>query len=207
MTRHGKLLTHFKGYLIGRRYYKAQLALEVMLTSMDGMLRKDGITPVWAHSLAVAAYLRNLPIPDDQMEEILVVALLHDVVEDTSYPSASLKDTFGDATWQSVKLLTKFPGYDNKKIYTEMLQNPITCVVKGSDRINNQSTMVGVFTDEKVEKYIIETQEFVLPMLSKAKKLHPQYNEVFEGEKHIIQLQVDRELISRPELKEKYESN
>lgn len=155
-----------------------------------------------ALSLAVAAYLRNLPISDEIMEEVLVVALLHDVVEDTSYPSANLKDTFGDGTWQSVKLLTKLPGYDNAKLYSDMLINPITCVVKGSDRINNQSTMIGVFTEDKVRKYIAETQDYVLPMLSKAKKLHPQFNEVYEGEKHIIQLQVDRELLVMPEVKE-----
>lgn len=194
ISKEEKLLTHFRGYLVGRRYYQAQRALDIMMTSMEGMIRKDGVTPVWAHSLSVAAYTRNLPIPDSDMENIIIVALLHDVVEDTEYPSAQIKEIFGNEVWTSVKLLTKNSKLSTEEYYKGIPTNALASIVKGADRIHNLSTMTGVFSTDKVTQYIQESQNYVLPMLRLAKHTHPQYNEVFEGEKHIINLQIEREL-------------
>ena len=140
---------------------------------------------------------------------VLVVALLHDVVEDTEYPTATLKDVFGLDIWECVKLLTKNSQYVNDKYYAGIPHNAIAAIVKGADRMHNLSTMVGVFTEEKITKYLKESISYVLPMLKLAKRWNPQYNEVYEGLKHVILLQVERELIGKPDLAKEvgYESD
>lgn len=49
-------------------------------------MRKDGITPELDHQVSIALFARTLPIPESEIEKLIVVILLHDVREDYSSP-------------------------------------------------------------------------------------------------------------------------
>ena len=66
-----------------------------------------------------------------------------------------------------------------------------TALVKGMDRIDNLSSMVNVFSPEKQHAYIEETEEFVTPLIDKAKFKFPQEEKAFRMIKHSLLLMID----------------
>ena len=184
-----KLLTHFRGYLVGRSYYDAQVALTMMMDAMEGEFRKDGVTPSWAHPVEVANKCRTLAIPQDIEEDLLIVAILHYVLEECDSHSSELREHFKDILVTYVEMLTKKKGMSTE-LYYSGINKVIPAIAKGSDRWHNLSTMVGVFSPEKIKDYIVESEEHVLPMLKKAKRYNPRYEAVFEGLKRDIVIQL-----------------
>jgi hypothetical protein len=71
-----------------------------------------------------------------------------------------------------------------------MLDCPVATVVKGSDRINNQSTMVGVFTPKKQMEYVRECEEHILPMLKSARRKFPDQEPAYENMKLVLTTQI-----------------
>lgn len=70
--------------------------------------QKYGKKPYWTHPLAVANRLNT----DD--EELKIIALLHDVVEDTHYTFEDLSAMgYSDRVIAALRLLTKDPRVDN----------------------------------------------------------------------------------------------
>jgi (p)ppGpp synthase/HD superfamily hydrolase len=138
MEKHTKLNTHFKGYLVGKGYVRATKALNLMKNQFSGRVRKDGVTPVYAHSLEIAAQLRTYTFPPQVSEEdVLIVALLHDILEDTDYMSVDIQSTYGANILDAVRLLTKASDYDNRIYYANILMNILAVIVKCMDRIHN----------------------------------------------------------------------
>jgi (p)ppGpp synthase/HD superfamily hydrolase len=64
-------------------------------------------------------------------------------------------------------------------------------IVKGVDRLNNISTMTGVFKPTKQRSYVGETKEWHLPMLKEARRKYPQYNAAFENIKYAIKSRIE----------------
>jgi len=187
---HDKLLTHFRGYLIGRDYYDAQVALTIMMDAMEGVMRKDNVTPAWAHPVFVANKCRTLAIPKEIEQDLLVVALLHDVLEDSVAHSSELRESVKDENVTHVETLTKKKGMSTSTYYAG-ISHVIPAIAKGADRWNNLSTMVGVFSPEKIKDYIVESEEHVLPMLKRSKRHNPRFEAVFEGLKSDITIQLE----------------
>jgi (p)ppGpp synthase/HD superfamily hydrolase len=52
-----------------------------------------------------------------------------------------------------------------KDYYRKIKDNRYTSIVKGADRLHNLMTMVGVFSNEKMQSYIDETKEYIIPIL------------------------------------------
>jgi guanosine-3',5'-bis(diphosphate) 3'-pyrophosphohydrolase len=69
-----------------------------------GQVRKDGKTPYINHPLQVMNYLAELAAIKDQ--EILMAAVLHDVVEDTNFISRDIEQRFGKRVASIVEELT-----------------------------------------------------------------------------------------------------
>ena len=94
-----------------------------------------------------------------QTEETTVVALLHDVVEDTDYTVADLIEMgFGEEITTAVSLMTHAEGVDYFEYVSAIKKNPIAKAVKLADlRHNSDLTRLDV-VDEKVlqrrEKYL-----------------------------------------------------
>jgi hypothetical protein len=66
----------------------------------------------------------------------------------------------------------------------------VASIVKPADRIDNQGSMVGVFTIEKQKSYIVETQEFILPALKEAKRRFPEQELAYENLKGMLSSQI-----------------
>ena len=94
-----------------------------------------------------------------ETEDTTVVALLHDVVEDTDYTLDDLAVMgFGDAVIEALALLTHDPAVPYMDYVTAIKENPIARAVKLADlRHNSDVTRLDV-VDEKAlarrEKYL-----------------------------------------------------
>lgn len=51
--------------------------------------------------------------------------------------------------------------------------------------------MIGVFDRDKQNEYIFETNEYVIPMIKKARRLFPQQEPAYENAKHFLRCQVE----------------
>lgn len=91
-------------------------------------------------------------------EDTTVVALLHDVVEDTDYTLEDLAEMgFGEKIVEAVRVMTHLEGVPYMEYLAQVKQNPIALQVKLADiRHNSDPTRPNVI-DEKVlaraEKY------------------------------------------------------
>jgi hypothetical protein len=56
-------------------------------------------------------------------------------------------------------------------------------VVKLADRVNNVGSMVGVFTTEKMQKYVDEVNTFFRPLIRAARRNFPEQEAVYENMK------------------------
>ncbi len=158
-------------------------------------VRKDGVTPSNVHQLSVTNYILSFDkVFIDyknriEADTIYASCLLHDSVEDGNILRDRLFKEYGKDICETVDLLTK-TGKGTKYYYEEMIKNGAATVIKGSDRIHNVQTMVGVFTNEKIEAYIKETKEFVIPMLYDSIFHHPQFEAVYSNEILVLESQL-----------------
>ncbi|MEM2159379.1 MAG: HD domain-containing protein [Candidatus Nitrosotenuis sp.] len=175
MTDFSKFNIALKYYLVGKQYHIALKALGFLKKYSTGF-RKDNKTPEAQHAIEVA--LNVILLRDVRDEELtIVVALLHDLIEDyCSYEEIS--NEFGMVVADKVWILSKKEKITGAKkdldeYFDGIAADYVCSIVKGCDRINNISTMMGVFTEQKQRDYIIETHQYFLPMLKVAANDHP----------------------------------
>lgn len=154
-------------------------------------IRRDG-SPYIYHPIAVANILRDAGYG----LEYQIVALLHDVLEDTDTTEEELL-CFGPAVVEAVKLLTR--DTDNEEEYVaRILKNRLAAVVKNADKINNlhDALLIDGYgnkrTPESIKfatKYIKKTKRYYegkfTPALDRAignAKALLHYTTVFENE-------------------------
>jgi len=94
-----------------------------------------------------------------QDEESTIVALLHDVVEDTDYTLDDLsKMGFDDSVLTAINLMTHEDGVPYMNYVEQIKTNPIAKIVKLADlRHNSDMTRLDVVTprdQERAEKYL-----------------------------------------------------
>lgn len=137
-------------------------ALMFAKAAHTGQKRKYTNTEYILHPIRVASALMQYP---EVTETMIVAALLHDVVEDTSFTLGQIRDLFGDGVATLVDELTNksknidLPRNERKKMDRERLA---TCskqakVIKLLDRIDNINEMGGAEHDFKV-KYSYESK-------------------------------------------------
>lgn len=185
----------FEGYVdIGRREFMAKLqpimspkALEAVETAYvlakyghRGQERDDG-TRYFEHPKSVAHILiEELKINDAQT---IVMALLHDVLEDTHILSPyRIELNFGKEVVVGLKLLTKKPKEGYLKRLSTYGDNKVI-MVKLCDRLHNLRTLKHC-SKEKQREQIEETRRHMLPLakflvgrLSKRDKWRGEYLE------------------------------
>ena len=135
--------------------------------------------PYIIHPLLMACQAHALGIHDDV---VLTVILLHDVCEDCGILPEDLP--FTEEVRTAVRLLTK----DNKhfaevgkekaleEYYEGIRTNKTAMLVKCIDRCNNISDMALCFSPEKMRSYILETEEYIVPILDYIKENYIEYN-------------------------------
>jgi len=112
-----------------------QQALDFAAKAHAGQFRNDGITPYLLHPLEVFKKVRQWGVEDVQM---LSAALLHDVVEDSSYTIHDIRESFGDRVASYVQELT-YDGSISKSEYMKSFHNKSVqaLVIKFADRLVN----------------------------------------------------------------------
>jgi len=135
--------------------------------------------PYIIHPLLMACQAHALGIRDDT---VLTVILLHDVCEDCGILPEDLP--FSEEVRTAVALLTKdkkrFSELGKEKAleeyYGKIRTNKTAMIVKCIDRCNNISDMALCFSPEKMKSYILETEDYIIPILDYIKEHYMEYN-------------------------------
>lgn len=181
--RYIKSYMFIKGFSYGKKLEQTMLALTLARNLHEGQYRKDGL-PYIVHPLKVCSTLINYGVEDDIT---LAAALLHDVLEDCGdkFPLKGQELVtqyhIDKEVLEIISLLTKEPGLNNHdlNVYFKAIEgNKKAALIKLSDRLHNSSTLY-TFTFEKMRKYILETERFLIPMASYAKNYYPEYTSAF----------------------------
>ena len=112
-------------------------------------LRKDG-TPYIYHPLKVAELVKN----EGHSIKCQIVAILHDVLEDTDASEEDIR-SFGEDVLVAVKLLTRLPGTPENVYVEGILENPMATIVKNADKLHNIKD-AGTISDIKWSKKYIQ---------------------------------------------------
>jgi thiamine-phosphate pyrophosphorylase len=148
-------------------------ALSIAQEAHEGQTRRHG-APYISHPIAVGRFVEDvadaLQFPVD--DRTRAVALLHDVVEDSDITTAELAARFGDDVGKGVDLLTKQgKGPDATRAYYERLTreaDDAVRIVKVCDRVHNLSELHLAPDLKKLEKYVDETLELIVPFAESA---------------------------------------
>lgn len=174
----GKMFTYLAGYFEGGEMRNSLKAMFFAKTKHKDQIRDDGDEYI-IHPLGMACHAADIGIKND---DVFAAILLHDVVEDCGVPLDGLP--FNEKIKEIVRYVTieKRAGEDRsdtkKRYFWTMLNCPEAIMVKGLDRYNNLSTMSS-FAEERIKKNILETEEFLIPILEEAKDRYPEYRKIF----------------------------
>ena len=128
------------------------LAEAIATRAHAGQVDKCGV-PYIEHPRTVSAYCES--------PEARIAGLLHDVVEDTEVTLEDLKRAgFPEPVLEAVRLVTKFPGYDEDEYYAAIKANPIAREVKLADlKHNTDPARVPKDADEALQKQFEQKHE------------------------------------------------
>ena len=120
-------------------------ALDFATNAHEGQLRKGSTNPYIIHPIAVAEIAEKLIEGDVRytgLEDVVyVVALLHDVWEDTEVGIDVIADEFGPFIANRVSLLTKLEGTNYFDAISNLIDEDIARIVKMSDLMHNMSDL------------------------------------------------------------------
>jgi MFS family permease len=133
-------------------------------------MRKTGSEPFYSHPLAVAGEVAKHYFKTD----VMVAAVLHDVLEDTSCTVEIIKQEFNWRIAEIVERLTKIQFKDGKKIkltFSQMLnklaelQDYEALFIKKIDRMHNLKTIRGLNL-KKQKRMRSETANFLIGIIA-----------------------------------------
>lgn len=188
---HGDYLkqkTAIRYWLQGRNWHLALAAME-MAEHLHRGVRKDGVTPEFAHQIWIANFVRTLSPMLESPEAAIACAFLHDVPEDYGVGLDDLDRQFGAQVAQATWRLSKIRGghkLADEIYYAELATDRLAALVKGVDRTHNLGSMIDAFTPQKQVSYIEETRRHVLPMLKRARRRFTSEEPAFENIKQIL---------------------
>lgn len=113
--------------------------------------------PVVLHSIEVALYLRQLEIYSD---EIVIGAVLHDVLEDTSVTREELQEEFGEKVASMVGALSFDPNIKDRDERGKLGVDKCVgygkeaMIVKAADMFKN-SDYIDFAPDQKTKEYVL----------------------------------------------------
>jgi len=131
-------------------------ALKLCFKAHKDQVDKSGIPYVF-HPFHLAEQMET--------EETIIVALLHDIIEDTEYTIEDLiKEGFDKTVVDAVALMTHADGVDYMQYIAAIKQNPIAKAVKLADlRHNSNISRLDVIDEKAYErrKKYLEVLEFL----------------------------------------------
>lgn len=172
------MYTYVKTYATLRGMKQTVKVLPLVRKLHAGQIRKGkDKVPYIYHPLLIVCHALALGLDND---DIISVALLHDVCEDCEMSVDELP--VNEDVKAAVALLTKDALHtrSEEEYYGDIAKNEVALIVKLLDRCNNVSGMATGFSREKLVEYINETEKWFYPLLQKAKTDYPQYsNQIF----------------------------
>ena len=146
---------------------KVSKALEFATEKHKGQKRIGGDDYI-THPIAVCEIIKN----NGYGEDYQIVALFHDLLEDTNATEEEILKFGSEEILTAVKLLTKQKGYDMQEYIGAIKNNDMALKVKTADRLHN--LQCALVTDvEFKRKYILETVDWYMdfsPEIPKALK-------------------------------------
>ena len=141
-------------------------------------------TSYLVHPLTLACHALAMGLREDR---IIAVCLAHDMLEDGTWIPENRRIRpedlpVDDEVREAVKLVSKNqcdhsdPAWE-EKYYERISRNPVACLVKCLDRVNNLAGMADWFSREKMVKYTLETDRYYPALLEALKKT--QYNDAW----------------------------
>lgn len=164
-----EFMEYIHTYLTDDECNQVLKAFELADKAHEGQLRASG-EPYIMHPLAVAEILAHL-----QIDHItLMAALMHDVVEDTSYSKEDLEKMFGSEVAFLVDGVTKLNQFqyetkedrqmeNYRKMILAMAKDVRVVVIKLADRLHNMRTLKHMRSD-KQKRIAKETLEIFAPL-------------------------------------------
>ena len=131
-----------------------------------------------AHPLTMACHALAMGLRED---DVLAAALAHDMVEDAHMKPEDLP--VGGRVREAVRLVSK-NMYDpneqdwEKQYFDNIRKNPLACMVKCLDRVNNLAGMADAFNRKKMIRYAGETDQYYPALLDVIKKV-PEWNDAW----------------------------
>jgi (p)ppGpp synthase/HD superfamily hydrolase len=140
-------------------------AIATALDAHEGQVDKGG-APYILHPLRVMAAVEQM-CPDCP-EEVLVAAVLHDVIEDSHFSHLDIQQMFGDKVKRYVTLLTKEIPDD---LYYQLIKrNRYACYIKLADlRDNMDASRLSEITEKdviRINNYKRREQEIIAAIAS-----------------------------------------
>ncbi len=136
-------------------------AYEVAEMGHKGQTRDDG-TPYIEHPKRVAKIVKEYF--NNRGVEAQIIALLHDILEDTNISYEYLDENFRSAS-DDILVLTRKKGEDYKTYLERVFDGYVNVIiVKIADRIDNIRDLKNCPNEVKRHKYIKETEEVFIPM-------------------------------------------
>lgn len=159
-------------YLIKKAFKQAH-------QSHHNQLRDNGENYLTEHIYPVVVSVCAHNSKNDNLENLVITALLHDVVEDDNLVELKdIEDSFGPTIAEFINLLTKRKIDNNAKLPQDehikinksvvdnlMDANIIPRIIKVEDRLNNISC-IPVPNNPKFQRYLFETELNFIPLAS-----------------------------------------
>ena len=177
----GHMFTFVKGRAQMLGFTQTLAVLDLLREAHGSQERrsKNGFTTTYmVHPLTMACHALAMGIRDD---DVLAAALAHDMVEDAHRKPEELP--VGEPVRNAVRLVSKNmydPGESDweDRYYENIRKNPLACMVKCLDRINNLAGMADAFSRWKMIRYAEETDRYYPALLDALKKV-PEWNDAW----------------------------
>ena len=132
-------------------------------------------TTYLVHPLTMACHALAMGLRDD---DIIAACLAHDMVEDSNMKPGDLP--VNDRVREVIKLVS-YNTYDESRpdlddvYFANIRKNPLACLIKCLDRINNIAGMADCFTRKRMISYAALTDQYYPAILEEIKKI-PEWN-------------------------------
>lgn len=170
-----------KDFALGKDIYLS--TINYIQEKHSGQFRRFSLAPYWVHPIQVACLVQKYK-ESHKIDELVIAALLHDVVEDCGVTIKEIKEKFGDLVASLVDELTsddKQVKEKGKEVYlSEKVLNMSSwgLVIKLCDRLNNVSDLF--YAEEKFKnKYKRETIT-ILNSLENGRELSDTHKEIMK---------------------------
>lgn len=149
-----------------------EVAYQIANMAHEGQFRRSG-EPFIIHPLWVAYILSELKLDTDT----IIAGLLHDLLEDTQFPPAQIKEEFGEEVFLLIEGVSKIKRLTHphkvtdqaenlRKMLLAMANDIRVILIKLADRLHNMRT-IRFLPDDARDTVAKETQEIYAPLANR----------------------------------------